>query len=223
METPYLPKAIFGKDFENVYEPAEDTFLLLDALEKDLETLKQKAFVCLECGSGSGTVITALSKALGQSKIFIATDINQDACRTTRKCSLYHNQNNIQIIKANLAEPLVDRLKNQVDLLIFNPPYVPTDEISKEKLSNTENSDIHLSWAGGNNGCQITNEFLTKYVPRLLSKPDGVAYLIALEQNNINQLLNYLLKDFNIKGVTVMQRKTSMESLYVIKYSWIVH
>lgn len=223
METPHLPLAIFGQDFENVYEPAEDTFLLLDALEKDLEALKKEAFICLECGSGSGTVITALSRALGQARIMIATDINEDACRTTKKCCLYHKQNNVQIIRTNLAQPLVDRLKSQVDVLIFNPPYVPTEEISKEKSSTTKNSDIHLSWAGANAGRLLTDEFLNNYVPQLLSYPNGVAYLIALEQNNINQLLDYLLEDFKIHGTIVMQRKTFLESLYVIKYSWVAH
>ncbi|EJW72780.1 hypothetical protein WUBG_16311 [Wuchereria bancrofti] len=42
---------------DSVYEPAEDTFLLLDALEKDREALGQlEPNVVVEIGSGSGII-----------------------------------------------------------------------------------------------------------------------------------------------------------------------
>lgn len=73
---------------DEVYEPSEDTFLLLDALESELEWLKtQKPSVIVEVGSGSGVIITALSNALADSVHCIATDININACLTTYKTS----------------------------------------------------------------------------------------------------------------------------------------
>lgn len=220
METPYLPKLVFGKDFESVYEPAEDTFLLLDALERDLDVLRKTTLICLECGSGSGTVITALSKAFLKNSSFpctmIATDINPQACKTTKKCALFHEQNHIQVVMTNLAEALVDRLENKVDLLIFNPPYVPTES---REIKEGEEQPIFFSWAGGEDGTQIINVFLKSYLTRLLSKPDGVAYLVALEANSIDEISNCLLPS-NIRGSVVAQRRAGGEFLSIIKYRW---
>jgi release factor glutamine methyltransferase len=40
-------------DLEQVYDPAEDTFLLLDALEQDAEALrKERPLICLELWIG---------------------------------------------------------------------------------------------------------------------------------------------------------------------------
>lgn len=220
MESPYLPRSVFGDDFEHVYEPAEDTFLLLDALENDLASLKKHAFVSMECGSGSGSVITALSKSLSENssnRIMFATDINMRACKTSMKCARYHGQNHLQVIRTNLAEALVDRLKNCVDLLVFNPPYVPT---TQSEIESGSEEPIYFSWAGGQNGRASTDRFVQEYIPQLISKPNGTAYLVALDQNNIDYLRTVLIKQ-NISGSVVMQRRAGIEYLSVIKYVWL--
>ncbi|KAG8156259.1 hypothetical protein JTE90_003066 [Oedothorax gibbosus] len=115
--------------FENVYEPAEDTFILVDALEKNLGLIQQlKPAICLEIGSGSGVVISSLGKAL-QNPYYLCTDLNPIAASATQTTSK-SNGLQVDIIITNLVDGL-ERLQNSVDLLICNPPYgvTPSEEV----------------------------------------------------------------------------------------------
>lgn len=68
----------------NVYEPSEDTFLLLDALESDLENIiASKPRMVLEIGCGSGVVITAIASVVKDCH-YIAVDINPNACNVMK-------------------------------------------------------------------------------------------------------------------------------------------
>ena len=79
---PYLDHLTL-EDFEYVYEPAEDTYLLCDALENDVEALSAAPPArALEIGCGSGCVITYFGlltiKWDWKCRLF-ATDINAKA------------------------------------------------------------------------------------------------------------------------------------------------
>ena len=82
-------------DFVSVYEPAEDSHLLLDALHTQRPFLssllaRHPAAVCLEVGSGSGLVISFLSNLQRGRGLYLATDINPQAAKAT--CStMKHN------------------------------------------------------------------------------------------------------------------------------------
>ena len=52
-------------DFEKVYEPSDDTFLLVDVLAADADFLRSlSAGLCVEVGCGPGCVVTHLATLL---------------------------------------------------------------------------------------------------------------------------------------------------------------
>lgn len=56
---------ITKEDYEDVYEPSQDSFLFMDALENDVNLIKKlKPLVCVEVGSGSGVLSCFLATLL---------------------------------------------------------------------------------------------------------------------------------------------------------------
>nr|CAD7456100.1 unnamed protein product [Timema tahoe] len=150
METPFFTH-LTSVDYEHIYEPAEDTFLLLDALEEDLPYIQQlNPALCMEIGSGSGVVITALAKTLGSSSSYLAVDINTVACKATQGVS-HRNGVSVDVVNGDLVSWI--RKQMTVDLLVFNPPYVVTDS---EEVKGT---GVARAWAGGVKGREVKEGF----------------------------------------------------------------
>ncbi|KAJ4861114.1 hypothetical protein T069G_06102 [Trichoderma breve] len=182
--------------YERVYEPAEDSFLLLDTLSSSSETqFLHDTFssspaipFVVELGTGSGVVlafITAHAKTLfGTSHILTAgVDMNAFACRATittvakaQADSLAESSNNeithglyLGSVMGDLAAPLRNR---SVDVLVFNPPYTTFDDDSYL---------LALSYAGGADGMETTDRLIDG-LPEILSER-GCAYVLLCAQN----------------------------------------
>lgn len=202
-------------DYEQVYEPAEDTFVLLDALEAEANTIRSLApRLCLEIGSGTGVVSTFLAQIIGPSNsIFLCTDINPHAATCTARTG---SQNKVPLepLVASFARPLTSRLEHSIDILVFNPPYVPTYDEEMEAAQ--EDAGISGSWAGGADGMQVTDAFL-RQVDGLLS-PRGRFYLVAVKQNNVPRVREFMLETFSLQSEIVLQRRAGREYLFVLRF-----
>jgi len=207
IETPDLSH-LSNCDYENVYEPAEDSFLMLDALESEIQLIRNiKPVICLEVGSGSGIISTGLAKSLGSKLIYYTTDINPFAVSVTQRTSV-RNGVSLEILNCNLVDPLVDRMKNQVDILIFNPPYVPTEEVEMS-------SPISRSWAGGKKGRAIMDQ-LFPIIPQIMSS-QGIFYLLIIKENDLSDILN-VMASYGWVGSVVKERQAGREFLKVLRF-----
>lgn len=194
-----------------VYEPCDDSFALVDALLADrANLLEQRPRLCLEVGCGSGYVITSLALMLGQDvgAHYFATDINSHAIEVTHKTLEAHGVH-AEVICTDVTSGLLPRLAGMVDVVVVNPPYVPTPE---EEVGC---DGITAAWAGGVDGRSVINRILP-VVDELLSDR-GWLYMVTLTANNPLQIC-LEMREKGYASRIIVQRSTEEESLHVIKF-----
>ncbi|KAK6443568.1 S-adenosylmethionine-dependent methyltransferase [Oleoguttula sp. CCFEE 5521] len=195
--------------FDNIYEPAEDSYLLLDTLSSKAEsTFLTKRFrsdepspLILEVGVGSGVVLAFVAAnaqvIFGRSDVAVlGVDINPFAVKAAAQTIDVALKDLVvkPITLGTVMSDLTSSLRStQVDALIFNPPYVPTEPlpaasaISGETIFNSheafdrDSKLLELSYAGGVDGMETTNRLLNQ-LPIVLSGR-GVAYVLLCAQN----------------------------------------
>ena len=190
------------QDWNLVYEPSEDTFLLLDALFADRAALRTSR-VIVEIGPGSGVVSTYLAK-LTSNKV-LAVDVNAAACDLTKRTA-EANEQRVDVMRGDLCGALRSR---SVDALIFNPPYVPTDD---EEVGG---GGIEASWAGGLRGRRVLDRLLP-HVARVLTAA-GRFYVVCVAENDPASIVSYL-RARGLTGETVLRRRARNEALSVLRF-----
>ncbi|MCJ1474192.1 S-adenosylmethionine-dependent methyltransferase [Lambiella insularis] len=211
-------------DINRIYDPAEDSYLLLDTISAptEIEFLNRRfnsghastlvTPLVVEVGPGSGVIlafITANAKTLfGRTDLITSgVDINEYACQATvetvkRACmsSTAVCGTFLGAIRGDLTASL---RPGSVDVLVFNPPYVPTSELptaeypkskdgfvthAKHETFSEDSHLLSLSFAGGKDGMEVTNRLLEQ-LPYALSM-NGVAYLLLCRQNKPEEVIS---------------------------------
>lgn len=186
---PMVPVMPF--DPAQVYQPEADTYLLLEAARREVKPGDR----VLEAGTGSGTIAAGLS---GCARV-VATDINPHALRCAR-------QKGVEVARADLFAGI----RGPFDLVLFNPPYLPT--LPEERL------DDWLEYAldGGESGREVIGRFL-EHVGEVLS-PGGRVLLLISSLTGLPAVRELLIKQ-GFRAEVVESRVVEDEILYVLRFS----
>jgi len=183
---------------DRVYPPSEDTYLLIESI--DMGTPRN----ALEIGIGSGIVSLHLAKKIDY---VFGCDINPYALFLSKQNALNNSINNVYLFSSNIFSSI--KLGILFDLIIFNPPYLPSDSPPK-KL-------IDLSYHGGADGGQHIRAFLNSL--NLYLSNSGIAYLLQSSLYPLENTTDYLIKNnFNYEIKKTL--KLDFETLYVFEISF---
>ncbi len=141
----------------DVYQPAEDSHLLAEAVCTSLEV--DRGELILEVGTGSGYVAAQIAEQTAAR--VIASDLNPHAVSQASAADL-------ETVRADLVSPFGDDVFTAV---AFNPPYLPTDP------DNEWDDWMERALSGGEDGRALIDPFL-ETVGRVLA-PGGHVYLLV--------------------------------------------
>lgn len=143
----------------------------------------------------------------------LATDINPYATHATQ-CTAMRNLVSVDSVMTSMCQGT--RLEGKIDVLIFNPPYVPTDEIIHPSHSKVADNIIDAAFAGGPDGRYWIDVFFPRVSDLLSSK--GTFWLVTIEQNKPIELMKMAATQWNLKSKIVKQRRAGFEMLYILKF-----
>ncbi len=175
---------------EEVYQPAEDTYLLLRAALAEAGLADR----VLEIGCGSGFISLELGPKVAR---LLATDINPHAVRAARA-------RGIEVIRADLFKGI----KGKFDLILFNAPYLPTQP--KERTGQW----IDYALDGGENGRQTVDRFIEDLAGHL--RPGGRALLLISSLTGLAEVLR-TAKAAGFTAEVVADEGCFFERLYVLR------
>ena len=113
------------KDYNEVYEPSDDTFLLIDGLQLALnesEISRDSVHTSLELGCGTGVPTVFLAKQLmllddgDASCVHLVTDVNPRALKVAQATATSNGISSLEAVECDLATALLPRWKHAEDV-----------------------------------------------------------------------------------------------------------
>ncbi|WP_341876351.1 peptide chain release factor N(5)-glutamine methyltransferase [Defluviitalea saccharophila] len=133
----------------SVLIPRQDTEVLVETALDFIN--KEKEFQVLDLCTGSGCIGISIAYYAPLCRV-IGIDISEDALKVAEHNAKLNKVNDrVHFIKSNLFEEVPTNLKGTIDMIVSNPPYIPTEEI-KELMKEVSAYEPSIALDGGKDG-----------------------------------------------------------------------
>ncbi len=176
---------------DSVYCPREDSVLMAKAIEN--LCLKDKKILDMGCGSGFLSILMAMDNNV------TAADINEKAVKVAKENA---RKNNAEV--KTVESDLFSSIKESFDVIVFNSPYLPTEE-----------NDI--TYSGGRSGRDTIEKFIIGAKNHL--NKGGIILLLISSLTGKKEVIGLFEKN-GFKAEINSRKKIPWEELMIIEASF---
>jgi release factor glutamine methyltransferase len=154
---------------KRVLIPRQETELLVESVinfAHNSQLTTHNELLIMDLGTGSGNIAISLAKMIENAKIY-ATDISEEALMAAEKNAAINTLNQrITFVKGDIFQG-VEYLKGGVDIIVSNPPYIPSADIGG--LQPEVRFEPLIALDGGKDGLEFYRKII-KDAPSYLKK-----------------------------------------------------
>lgn len=180
---------------KNVLTPRFETELLAERVINDINNSNQNSKVVDLC-TGSGCL--GLAIAYNSNALVTLSDISKKAIKIAK----YNNKYNSELC-GKTVEPefvlsdLFENIKDTFDIIVCNPPYVKSADLSKLEIE-VRDFDPILALDGGKDGLDFYREIISQ-APEKLNAGGKIYFEVGVNQSKpVAKLLNKNFQDIEI-------------------------
>jgi len=173
-----------------VYEPAEDTFLLAENLAVS------GGEVALDVGTGTGLIALLMAR---KASFVLGVDINPLAVELAKENARRNGTENVEFRISDLFE----NVRGKFDVVTFNAPYLPGEP----------EEPIDLALVGGKSGREVLDRFIEGVMEHL--KPGGTVQIVQSSVTGIDETLKKL-REKGLSGEVVAKKHVFFEDIVLI-------
>lgn len=196
---------------KDVFIPRPETEILAEVVIKIVRDSKFMVNSILDLCTGSGCIAISLAKFLFNVKI-TATDISPKAIEIASYNARLNNvTERIEFIKSDLFTQYAIR-NTQYDIIVSNPPYIPSAEI--DNLQPEISYEPRIALDGGKDGLEIYRKIIHQ-APRHLQQ--GGFLILEMGFNQAKEIKNIFQKYGNFKILKVIKDYNNIDRVIVAK------
>jgi release factor glutamine methyltransferase len=155
---------------KNVLIPRPETEQLVEIILGSID--RNAALKIADIGTGSGCIAVSLAKALPNATVY-GLDASGAALKVAQKnAELNQVAGRCTFLKGSLLGPL----KEKMNIIVANPPYIPTAEIAKLQPE-VRDWEPRVALDGGPDGLKYIREIIRQAPNHLTTQPPGRLFL----------------------------------------------